>query len=218
MKNNRNIRLASVLLALLMLMAVFTSCGKRLTIKGAKLTDRKLGVTYTIVPNCEPKSVSKEVYATMKVNGVTTDYYTIEGLDPAKWICDEYGQVYYSGEWTCTDIRDFKPKSVLICTNSDISMSIAEISSAAEIDRIVKLVTEGENVSYPNTTTNFYALRFESSEFPELYFCMKLVCNGDEVYINYRDLNNGINVCVDAGHIFDVYISSSPAGSEDDED
>ncbi|MCQ2353736.1 MAG: hypothetical protein MJ102_01380 [Clostridia bacterium] len=209
MKSNKIYRLLCVVLTIVMLLTALTSCGKRLTIKGGKLTDRKLGITYTIVPNCEPKSISNEVYATHKLNGVTTDYYTIEGFDPAEWICDEYGQVYYSGEWTCTDLRDFAPTSVLLCTNSDVSMSFAEITEAASVETIVKLVTEGKMEQYPNVPTKFYVLRFTSEKYPALYFCMKLICTEDTVYINYRDEMNGINVCVDAGNMFDQYISEN---------
>lgn len=199
-------------LALISVMALLASCGKRLNMQADKLTDKKLGVTYKLVPGVTPKSVSNEEYATLKINKVKTVFYRIEGEEPEVAIADEYGEVYVSDDRSIASLEEFEPKSVMVCSNSEIVMAFGEIADADTVGKIVDLFKNGQYENYPNVPTEFYALRFESDKYPSLYFCMKLICTADKVYINYRDAYSGMNICVDAGNIFDEIIKDYAEG------
>ena len=209
---NKFFRIICLALSLVTALTFFTSCGKRLTMKADKLTDKKLGVTYTLLPGVTPKSVSNEEYATLKVNKVKTVFYRIEGEEPENAIVDEYGQVYASDGRSVSSLEEFEPKSVMVCSNSEVVMAFGEITDSETVEKIVDLFKNGKYENYPSVPTEFYALRFESDKFPSLYFCMKLVCTADKVYINYRDAYSGMNICVNAGDMFDEIIKDYAEG------
>lgn len=209
----KTIPLLCACLAALMLLPTLASCSKRLVMDGAYMTDRKNKVRYRDVSGSyQAKAVSKEVYATFKLNGVKKSFYLIEGLDPLEWIASEYGELYYSGEELLPDLTGFEANEMMICTNSDVPMSLSEIKDTALISEIVARCAGAQENGLPdNADANYYGIRFSSAKYPHLYYCMKMAVCEDGVYL----FNRYEGIYVNIGALLNDYV---PAFYSDPED
>ena len=215
MKNTkkRALRALCVCLALLTLAASLSACGKRLVQEGTRLTDRQNHVSYTDISGVYmAKSVSSDVYATFKLNGVKKTFYAIEGMDPLEWLVSQYGELFYSGSDTLPGLTGFVPDNILVCTNADIPMTLYEIDDGTRIAMIVAAFEHGENTEIPDgVQAEYYAVRFSSPLYPSLYYALKLAVTDDAVYMFSR--YDGI--CVNMGDLFDGYIPDYFVDEED---
>ncbi len=195
------IRAAALALALLVLMP-FCGCGNRLKFSKGGLTDTKKGITYRFVSGCYfPKAISEEVYATFKHGDVSLDYFPIEGLSPEEWLVSETGDVVYSGGDRLPDLKEFGAESMLICYNSEVIISFAEITDPAFISKVIDAYYADAEPKSPNYDSNTYRLMFSSPKYPALYYMLYLVS-----YEGGTLLCESGRTGVDAGTLFDDYI------------
>lgn len=206
--------LVCVLLAAVLCLPLLTGCGKRLVMSGTRLTDKQNHVSYSDVSGTYlAKAVSSEVYATFRLNGVKKNFYTIEGLDPLEWLSSEYGELFYSGTEVLPGLGGFGAESILICTNSDIPMSLYDIQDKALVERIVLAFESGENVDISNYLhADYYSVRFSSSRYPSLYYALKMVVTDDGVFLYSR--YDGIAVAM--GDLFEGYVPDLYSYDEED--
>ncbi|MCQ2427488.1 MAG: hypothetical protein MJ137_03655 [Clostridia bacterium] len=202
MKKN-TLKTAGALISALILLLSFTSCSSKLKLKGSKIVDPKTGSEYVYVPgNFIPKSVSEEVYATFRYNGVSVKYFEIEGLKPTEWLYSEIGDLIYSGNEKLPTFTEFGAKKMFICYNNDVMFSLAEISNSDSLAEIIKCYNEGEKLSPNYFNANTYRLIFESDSYKSIYYMLNLVVTPEGYFI----YNRFEGYMVDAGDLLSPYV------------
>ncbi len=197
------IRFVSLFLSLVICLCLFCSCSAKLKFKNGKIVDSKTGVEYSFVSSVYlPKTVSTEVYAVFEHNDVKIDYFSIQDVDPEKWLVSENHDVIYSGDVTeLPDLRGYNPNQMLICYNYDTPLSIVDERDASQISSIIEAFTNGDvetPTMYDYTT---YKIIFVSEEYPDFYYMLRLRVTEDKMYL--CDLSTGAHV--DVTDLFNTY-------------
>jgi len=196
--------LITIIALALVLVMLLSGCSKKLKLKNAKIVDPKTGSEYVYTNGLLiPKSVSSEVYATFKYNGVSVNYYEVEGLDPTEWLYSEIGDFIYAGSEELPCFEKFAANRMYICYNNDVMYSIADITDETMLSKVGELYLKGtrENPSYNDSNT--YKLVFESETYKNFYYVINLVVTADGYFIYSR--NEGI--FVNAGELFVDYVN-----------
>lgn len=203
-----------VLLASAAALSLF-GCGRQLKIdtRSAAIYDTKSKIRYDYVSaNYLPKSVAEEKYATFVQNSVKVDYYEVEGLSPDKWLYSELGELIRArGTADLPDFSGFNPNSLLICYNSDLNFTFAEIDDPAKVSEIADRFNNGtaSNPVYFDHET--YKLLFSSPDYPEFYYRLLLIVTEEATYLFDRYTQR----YVEAG---DLFADTVPAYSYEDHD
>jgi hypothetical protein len=179
---------ACCILVSAVILLICASCGRGLEIKGDKVYDPKSGVSYHFVPSCyQPKGYSEEVFAVFELNGVTVDYYTVEGADSSEWLYSELKELIYSGDVSdLPDLSQFGADKLFLCYNSDANFSFDEITDKELLGRISDRFVSGERVNPTYYDHETYRLLFESAKYPSLYYMILLIVTGDAMYMHDR--------------------------------
>lgn len=198
-------KIASFLLILVML-ATTVSCSSGLVFDKGKILDSKTGIYYDYAPNTyEAIAISNAIYSVWEQNDVEVAYHAIEGLSTEEYLVDEYGYIICAEDKALPDLDGFAPTSALICTNTEVAVSIGEINEKAKVSALVELYMNGESVNFENTAIDTLEVKFISEKYPNLYFNLSVMIEEDNsVYLWNRDNGKYINV----GDMLDEYIES----------
>ena len=203
MKNLKKV--ICLILAVVCLCPILTSCGNKMVMTGAGLTHKKTGVEYLYVldPCYQPKEYESDPYTKWKYNDFTVEYYAIKGFEPTEWLyCPTLGELLCATGEELPDVTGFAPNSALICVEAAVPYSIYEIYEQADVDLILQRLTDPETPSYSTIMhTSNYTLKFVSDKYPEFYYSVVLVADEDGVYVH--DRMNG--KYVDMGILFSEY-------------
>lgn len=201
---------SAVLLSVLSLVG----CGRKFEARGMSIVDKKTGSSYKYLPACfEPAEKSNKEYGSAEISGAKQSLYSIRGLDTAKWLCTEWGDVLYAGEEELSTLSAFEPIRAYLCyTGGSVSVSFAVIEGD-DLEKLVSTWNGGEAavkpISDPDET---YLIKFESEKFPGLYYSVSALIYGNDCYIYNR--YDGAKCVADAG-VIAKYIEGSEATDAD---
>lgn len=185
-----------------------TACSSTISLKaeGGLYHDDANGVAYAIAPMCyEPQSIG-DAYASFKSGSTEVVLYEVAELDPADYLTEAYSgasSMFVASDITLPDLAGFAPTIIHLCVQSNSVWEFATVTDQAEIDEIVRVFTEGESVPYPAKTPNAdLRFKFESPDYPGLYYNLVYVDYGDARYLYDRETRR----CVDIGDLLHDYI------------
>ncbi|MBE6599390.1 MAG: hypothetical protein E7638_08120 [Ruminococcaceae bacterium] len=148
----------------------------KLTYTDDRFISKKEGLTYNYTSlSYEPVSVG-DAYASCAEPRLTL--YEIPGLDPEKWLTEEYSgaatTVLYSDSITLPTLGELDPGKMFVCLTGDRVFSIATVEDEATIDSIIAAFETGEETDWPLLTpTLTYSLKFLSEKnLPHIYFSL----------------------------------------------
>lgn len=201
----RSLRKISALVLLVFIMLAAVSCGApKLVLEDGKIFDTKTDIYYSFAPNTyEAMAIANAIYAVWEQNGVEVAYHAIEGLPTEEYLVDEYGYVICADGKELPDLGGFEPTGALVCTNTEVAVSIGEIKEKAKLNALADLYINGENVTFENTAVDTLSIKFTSDKYPNLYFNLSVMVEEDNsVYLWNRDNGRYVNV----GDLLNQYI------------
>lgn len=154
-----------------------------------ELTDRKNDITYVEAPICfEPVRISQKPYA----KDGDREYYMVGYLDKdgkeqlvdtSKMLAtskDQGSYIYYNPkEVTLPSLEEFGASSVFIC---DVNYNTRDELDSNETKILVNAVINGEKTRVEGAD-GVFVLRFRSTEYPHLSYCLDLYLKNEEFYI-----------------------------------
>ena len=205
-KSMKTFRKIASFIIILAMLATTVSCSSGLVFDKGKILDSKTGIYYGYAPNTyEAIAVSNNIYSVWEQNNVEVAYHAIEGLPTDEYLVDEYGYIICAVDKVLPDLDGFAPTSALICTNTEVAVSIGEINEKAKVFALVELYMNGESVNFENTAIDTLEVKFISEKYPNLYFNLSVMIEEDNsVYLWNRDNGKYINV----GNMLDQYVES----------
>lgn len=143
-------------------------------------TDKRNGVTYTDAPfRYEAVKMGKK-YGKQTGQGGETVFYTIEGMDPAEWLTEEWGTVFYATSMPLPTLAEMEPVEVLICIEETSTFVVAEITGSDDIAELISEWENGEALEYPAVNpTLSRRVKFVSEKYPGIYYSL--------IYLEYSD-------------------------------
>ncbi len=202
-------KIARISLLLLLACLLLLSCSSSLvSLKYEDGTFYNKGQKLTYLPapaNFDPYAIG-EAYAYYEPGKMTL--YEIQGLDPKKWLTEEYSgnstTVFYEDSVTLPTLREMAPTSAFLCVTDELIISIAEITEKDTIQQLIDLYESGEKTMWPmDDATTFYDLRFYSENlYPHLYYTLVVAVFPDGTYLYDRETRE----CVVIGDILDGYL------------
>ena len=230
----------TLILSLILAMTVFCSCALNLNEKDGNLVDSKNGITYLSAPICfEPSRTETEVYA--KCKSLKLELYPVTGQPTSDWLSELYegiGGLWYADTITLPTLETFGADKVYICIEEVITTALGQITEKADIDALIDAFVSGEARDIP-TSGKSYKLKFESEEYPGIYYNLLYILTSHEeseldengnpiieiidgekveltkyVYGHYI-YDRSTRRCVDIGEILEKYIpySTDTSGS-----
>ncbi|MBR3963971.1 MAG: hypothetical protein IKJ80_01010 [Clostridia bacterium] len=198
------LRKISALLLLICIMLTAISCGPKLVFEDGKILDTKTDVYYNFAPNTyEAIAIANAIYAVWEQNDVEVAYHAIEGLPTEEYLVDEYGYVICADGKELPELDGFEPAGALVCTNTDVAVSIGEIKEKATLNALVDLYMNGDSQTFKNTAVDTLSIKFTSEKYPHLYFSLSVMIEEDRsVYLWNRDSGRYVNV----GSLLDQYV------------
>lgn len=181
-------RALTACLVCLLVLAQLVACGDghKMIYKDGMYYIRATGSYYKVAPlNYMPIGKGDEPYARYKVGEMTEYYYKIAANVAAEdylaLVFEDYvSGLMYSSEITLPNFREFEANRILIATNSDIPVSVAEIATADGIDAILDAFECGEKVEYPaSEALETYRLIFCSEKYPAFNMTLRFYHYGE---------------------------------------
>ena len=193
-------------LSIILVAVSLVSCSPKLVFANGKILDKSTDIYYNYAPNTyEAVAVAKAVYTYWEQNDVEVAYHAIEGLPTSEYLVDEFGYVICAEGKDLPDLSGFGARSALLCTNTEVAMSIAEITNQATISALVDIYMNAQGETFSNTAIDTLSIKFISNDYPHLYFSLSVLIEEDSsVYLWNRD--NGRYVSV--GTLLDEYLAS----------
>ncbi len=154
-----------------------------------ELIDKKNDITYIEAPVCyEPVRISKKPYA----KDGDREYYQLGYLDKdgneqlvdtSKMLATSKEQgsyIYYNAKaQSLPSLEEFAANSVFIC---DVNYNTRDELSESEANILVNAIINGEKTHVEGADAIF-VLRFRSSEYPWMSYCLDLYYKNKEFYI-----------------------------------
>ena len=202
-------RIIAIILSVLFLLTL-ASCALRLNPlsydKTANtFTNKSTGIAYTNIPFCyEPVALGDE-YAKWDTGEENVIFYEIEGADPTVWLAEEGLTVFINISEEVPTLRELKPTSVIVMVEDVLSVTLAKVEAAEDIEALISAWESGESVELPGAEPALsYSAKFTSSEYPWLYYKL--------VYVEYSDgarylYDRESGRCVDAGKVIAAYLA-----------
>ncbi|MBE6620984.1 MAG: hypothetical protein E7625_06460 [Ruminococcaceae bacterium] len=187
--SKRSLTALALLLAMLMLLV---SCGNKLhviTASGDTYFDKKTDTYYSVLPPAYEPIARGEEYGTVDLAGMTQTLYEVVGQSPTKYLCSSFGDVYYDRDASPVLFDAWKLSAAYVCTNtatviSELTLHADKEEHAPVLDDLQAAIVSGANVTYPSylTPKRIYVLRFTSQNAPGLYYSIKLLQYGEDIY------------------------------------
>lgn len=166
-----------VSLILCLLLLSLSACGAKLEETNQGVKDDGNGITYNHASVVyEPVEVGKK-YGKLKVaDKMSLELYCIEGLEPEEWLATEDMNVLYAEGVSLPTLSEMQPRAVQICANDTSLHVLRRVSDTQTVDALVTAWEQGTSLPYPSSTPiRTYKLRFESTLYPALYYCVTYV-------------------------------------------
>ncbi len=197
--------------SLLIILAIlfFVSCSSSLVslkYENKHMINKRLGLSYVAAPlNYQPVSVG-EAYAYYEKADLTL--YEIKGLDPKKWLTEEYTgastTIFYSEDITLPTLSELGANKIFVCLEGEVIYSLATIDNVGIIDTLIKLFESGEAAEWPLIDSiQRYELKFYSEDdYPHIYYNLSYGEFPEGKFIYDRSTKR----CVEIGNLLDDYI------------
>lgn len=200
-------KLRTLLAATLAALAL-TGCSDTiaLTPENGQYIDKTNSAAYVMAPMCyEPQAVG-EPYAYFKSGSIKVELFEVEGLDPTRYLTEAYSgasSMFVASDIALPDLAGFAPTTIHLCVQEKTVWEFSTVTDQAAIDAVVKAYTEGESVPYPAKTPDAdLRFKFESPDWPGIYYNLVYVDYGDARYLYDRETRR----CVEVGDLLRDYI------------
>ena len=159
--------------------------------KNGEYTDLKTGVTYKptdlSVYELRGEYLSDKPYGKMDGDPV----YKIDGVSSKSWLIRKHGEdlytLYYGENTVVPALSAFDSESILICTDGSVVSVEGKIEDLSDVEAIISHIGQAERVDRPDAVTVTYNLRFQSKEYPFLYYCVKYLENENGAFLYLYD-------------------------------
>ena len=206
----------TALALILLAVSLLTSCGKALhtiTASGDTYFDKWTDTYYTVLPAAYEPITRGEEYGKVDIAGVTQILYAIEGLPTMEYLCSAFGDVYYDRNTSPVLFDAWVVDAAYVCTNtatviSELTLKASDEEHAPVLADLQAAIVSGENLAYPSylTPKSIYVLRFASQSAPGLYYSIKLLQYGEEIYdVIQNEAGEEIEVSVGKTFLYDRY-------------
>ena len=206
----------TALALILLAVSLLTSCGKALhtiTASGDTYFDKWTDTYYTVLPAAYEPITRGEEYGKVDIAGVTQILYAIEGLPTMEYLCSAFGDVYYDRNTSPVLFDAWVVDAAYVCTNtatviSELTLKASDEEHAPVLADLQAAIVSGENLTYPSylTPKSIYVLRFASQSAPGLYYSIKLLQYGEEIYdVIQNEAGEEIEVSVGKTFLYDRY-------------
>ena len=223
----KKIVLLAVVVAIMACSVFSVSCKTQLKYENGIFYCSKTKVTYKELDfQYLPVSISKEKYGELNENGTVTDIFSIENISPEKWLATADGRVFCALGEKVPTLDEMAVNKILICKEgTELTISIAEITSPESISTIVGSLAGNVKVDYPERgeAAELMTLRFSSSEYPWLYYNVSYVEFEKDViitdyvsdYSTYVEREIDSTVQKNESFVFDCWYKLDTDGEQD---
>ena len=166
---------------------LLTGCAARFSVTQTGYTDTKTGVHYVALSSAFEAAAGGEEVGTFEdeTHGRTVRFRVIPGADATRFLTDEDGAVYCADEKE-PDPATWKIKRILVCQEDMISVEIARVTVAEEIQKIREIWFEGEECELPlDAAKGVRYLKVVSDDFPGVYYGFRFYVYEDGSYYFY---------------------------------
>ena len=209
-------KVLTALALLLSAVILLTACGKTLhtiTASGDTYFDKWTDTYYNVLPSAYEPITRGEEYGQVDLAGVTQTLYEIEGLPATSYLCSAFGDVYYDRNLSPVLFDAWRISTAYVCTNtatviSELTLQADKEEHAPVLADLQAAIVSGQNVTYPSylTPERVYVLRFTSSNAPGLYYSIKLLQYGEDVYdVVENEAGAEVEVSVGTTFLYDRY-------------
>lgn len=212
MQTKKNIRSCTALLILVLTLSLlFSSCSSLHTVTFDKTNDsyfdKKTQTTYTpLSASYEPISRGEE-YGKVKIAGMTSVLYTITGVDPTRFLCTVYGDVFCRADLTVPPLAEWTVTELTVCLNDTIAGATLTLRSSEEqqnviITELLQAYCDGVPVRYPvEDIVASYIVRFVSPDVPGIYYAVRYYEYGEDIWDTVKN-EDGTETDVNFGRYF----------------
>jgi hypothetical protein len=202
-----NKKIIALTLALIAVVVAVSSCANAnlvsLKYKDGMLINKSAGLTYKPLPLTFEPAETVEEYAVYK----ETILYTLKGMDPTKWISEKYegiATVFCAEDIEIPTLLTFGTNKITICLYEELVLGIHVIEDAETIATVIDMFENGEETVWPLINSiGRYQLKFESPDYPGIYFNLEYGIFEEGSFIYDRTTKR----CVSADGIFDGMIN-----------
>lgn len=206
------IALALALFCLLPLL----SCGKKLhtmTTEGNEYFDKWTDTTYKALPASYEPIARGDEYGKLDLAGVTYILHEVAGLSPMEYLCSVYGDVYHDKDIDFPMFDQWELTSAIVCNDTAIVVAVLTLNASNEkhapiLNELKQRWDNDISVTYPSylTPVRVHTLRFTSDTAPGLYYSVKLLEYGEDVYdVVVNDAGEEIEVNLGRCFLYDRY-------------
>ena len=204
--------------------------------EGGAYVDHRANIKYIAAPSCyEPIEMSEEIYGEMD----KVKFFTIVGADPAKWLCEELGNVFYAEGVTLPTLSEMSIGSAdvfdaqkSITNSAGEELPFTTIDDADTLTAIIEAYANGENVPRPVWTEKSFDVNWRIKLDDEglgiryvlTYLVLKdnyveITNGGEQIDHGTRFLYNRFeNKLIPVGDLLDEYVSEFGGIIEDTEE
>lgn len=209
-------RRALSLLSALCLILTLASCGRtlhKMTATDGVYFDKWTDVSYVALPASYEPIARGEEYGKVDVSGVKNVLYEIEGLSPAEYLASSYGAVYHDKSISVPAFTDWELTSLKVCTDraiivSHLTLTPEDPSHLSVMEELQAAWMNAPAVDYPSylTPKEQYTLRFASDDAPGLFYAIKILSYGEDVYGTVtNDAGEQVEVSLGRYFLYDRY-------------
>ncbi len=177
-------------------------------VSDGKFVDKKTDIAYKDAPACyEPIEIGTKKHGELD----SLVLYEIVGADPARWLCESTGTVFYADGVHLPALSEMNiSKSELLINTTDTKELSADISSA-----VIKAYTDGESIARPMPSAEELAhsvmLKFYDSSIGICYLLSYMELKedytvGDTNYGRYFVFNRFEGRCVAVPNLLGEYL------------
>lgn len=203
---NKFYKLLSLIFALVFVLCACSSSLVTLKYENGQMINSWSGLKYNAAPlNYQPFSVG-EPYALYKKGNLTL--YEIEGLDPKKWLTEEYSggltTVFYNPSETLPSLAEMEATKVYICYEDEVTYAVAEINDGEVINKLIDLYVNGEHEEWPmlDSIQTFELKFYSENKYPHLYFNLTYGEFSSGKYLYDSTTKRSVNI----GNLIDEYL------------
>jgi len=198
----------TILISILATLLLISCSASIITLKyeDGHMINKRLGLSYIAAPlNYQPVSVG-EAYGYYEKADLTL--YEIKGLDPKKWLTEEYTgastTVFYSEDITLPSLRELQANKILVCLEGEVIYSLATVEEIDLINKVIDVFETGNSVEWPLIDSiHRYELKFYSEDnYPHIYYNLSYGEFPEGKFIYDRSTKR----CVEIGDLLKEYI------------
>ncbi|MBR2926398.1 MAG: hypothetical protein IKC31_02330 [Clostridia bacterium] len=204
------------------LVLLLSGCSKlhTVTYKDGQYLDKTTEIVYRPASLCyEAVSIKEGGIAKIK-DGLSQVLYEINGVDPSLMLANEEYEIFYAVGTTLPTLTEMNPVGIAICKTQSISAQLAAITDAAELQEILDAYVGGTGCSDRHVNkagaVEQYYLKFYSTAYPTLYYCLEYLRFASDVEISERveDEENFVPKYTGATYHFEDYTYTDKDGNE----